>query len=243
VAIWFDDPSDTRGELLCSFQLIAIEELAKVPLNDITPPMRDVEVEVNVVGVRELLSYNNGTIGAPFIEIDAGDRSTVDKVPQPSHPSRVCARTTYRRRRVRCACAAGLRQVRKTRPSSTPSGPDANFLDTLAIHTRLPEDLLFCPSLNVRVFDFRGADNTPVIGKVRFQAHIAAATPRAATPRAICPLCGPICGPLCGPLCGPICGPLCGPICGPLCGPICGPDDVSTGEHPACAVLRMDQGG
>ena len=135
VAIWFEDPSDVRGELLCSFQLIAVEELAKVPLNDITPPMRDVEVEVNVVGVRDLLSYNNSPIGSPYVEVDAGDRSTSDK-------------------------------VRATRPSSTPAGPDANFLETLVIHTRLPEDLLFCPSLNVRVFDFRGPDNTPVVGKV-----------------------------------------------------------------------------
>ena len=130
-----DNPQDTRGELLCSFQLIAAEDLAKVPLNDITPPMRDVEVEVNVVGVRELLAYNNAPIIQPFVELDAGDRSTPDR-------------------------------VRKTNTSSQPSGPDANFLETLVIHTRLPEDLLFCPSLNVRVFDYRGADNTPVIGKV-----------------------------------------------------------------------------
>ena len=80
VAIWFDDPNDTRGEILVSFQLLAIEELAKVPLNDITPAMRDVEIEVNVVGVRDLLSYNNAAIGAPYVEIDAGDRSTPDKV-------------------------------------------------------------------------------------------------------------------------------------------------------------------
>ena len=104
VAIWFDNPSDTRGELLCSFQLIAIEELAKVPLNDITPPMRDVEVEVNVVGVRDLLSYNNAPIGAPYVELDAGDRSTADK-------------------------------IRATRPSSTPAGPDANFLETRYSYT------------------------------------------------------------------------------------------------------------
>ena len=96
--------------------------------------MCDVEVEVNVVGVRELLAYNNAPITAPYIEIDAGDRSTADR-------------------------------VRATQPSSTPSGPSANFLETLVIHTRLPEDLLFCPSLNVRVFDFRGTDNTPVVGK------------------------------------------------------------------------------
>ena len=88
--------------------------------------MRDVEIELNVVGVRELLSYNNVPIGAPFVEIDAGDRSSPDK-------------------------------VRSTRPSQTPSGPDANFLETLVIHTRIPEELLFCPSLNVRVFDYRTA--------------------------------------------------------------------------------------
>jgi len=132
VSIW--DEGKQHGELLCSFQLIAQEELGKVPLNDITPPMRDVEVEVNVVGVRELLAYNNAPITAPYIEIDAGDRSTADR-------------------------------VRATRPSSTPSGPSANFLETLVIHTRLPEDLLFCPSLNVRVFDYRGSGNTPVVGK------------------------------------------------------------------------------
>ena len=28
VAIWFDNPNDTRGELLCSFQLIAVEYLS-----------------------------------------------------------------------------------------------------------------------------------------------------------------------------------------------------------------------
>ena len=134
VPIWMDDPSDTRGELLCSFQLIAVEELARVPLNDITPPMRDTEVEVNVVGLRDILAYNNSPIMAPYVEIDAGDRSTAEK-------------------------------VRVTRTSSTPSGPDANFLETLVIHTRLPDDLLFCPSLNVRVFDYRGEGNTPVVGK------------------------------------------------------------------------------
>jgi len=123
-----------KGELLCSFQLIAIEELAKVPLNDITPPMRSVDVEVNIVGVRELLPYNNAPIVRPYVEIDCGDRSTSDK-------------------------------FAATHPSTTPSGPDANFLQTLTIHTRLPEDLLFCPQLNVRVFEYSKQGSTPVVAK------------------------------------------------------------------------------
>ena len=79
--IWFDRKEDIRGEVLCSFQLIAHDELAKVPLDDITPKMHDVDIEVNVVGLREMLPYNNVPIGAPFLEIDCGDRSTADKVP------------------------------------------------------------------------------------------------------------------------------------------------------------------
>lgn len=135
VSIWHDNPNDVRGELLCSFQLIAMDDLNKVALNDITPPMRDVEVEVNVVGVRDMLSYNSSPLSAPYVEFDAGDRSTTNK-------------------------------VRATRPSNTPSGADANFLETLVIHTRLPDDLLFCPALNARIFDYRGSINTPVVGKV-----------------------------------------------------------------------------
>ena len=45
--------------------------------------MREVEVEVNVVGVREMLSYNNQSISRPSVEIDCGDRSTTDKVTPP----------------------------------------------------------------------------------------------------------------------------------------------------------------
>ena len=89
-----DDPADIRGELLCSFQLIAFEELSKVcmrpnacdphmhatecmrptcmrltqvPLNDITPAMRDVEIELNVVGLRSMLTYNNSPIQMPCV--------------------------------------------------------------------------------------------------------------------------------------------------------------------------------
>jgi hypothetical protein len=135
-SIWLENESDVRGEVLCSFQLISMDELKKAGLVSILPPMREVEVEMSIVGVREMLPYNGQPIQAPHIEIDCGDRSTVSK-------------------------------VMRTAVSSKPSGPDANFLETLVIRTRLPEELLYCPQLNVRVFDnVRGA--TPVVAQCSF---------------------------------------------------------------------------
>ena len=46
-----------------------------------------------------------------------------------------------------------LRYIHVT-PTVTQRGPDANFLETIVIKTRLPEDQLFMPNLNVRVFDY-----------------------------------------------------------------------------------------
>lgn len=135
-SIWLENERDVRGEVLCSFQLISMDELKKAGLVSILPPMRDVDVEMSIVGVREMLPYNGQPIQAPHIEIDCGDRSTVSK-------------------------------VTRTAVSSKPSGPDANFLETLVIRTRLPEELLYCPQLNVRVFDnVRGA--TPVVAQCSF---------------------------------------------------------------------------
>jgi len=140
--IWYEREDNTRGEILCSFQLVDEARVDKVPLDTITPMMRSVEVEVNVVGVRDLLSYNNAPISKPFVEIDCGDRETSDR-------------------------------YKLTHTSSRPTGSDANFLETLVINTHLPEDPLFCPHLNVRVFDDRGqhivdnktVNNQPVIAK------------------------------------------------------------------------------
>ena len=143
--LWQRDPldeKDRRGEILASFQLVPAEEVSKVhnsnhndktpfmrdpwssslgdlsrrfihpeqvPLNDITPPLRDTMVELSVVGLRNLLTYRNLPIECPFIEVDCGDRSAADK-------------------------------VRRTLPSSRPDGPNANFLETLSIPMRLPDE-------------------------------------------------------------------------------------------------------
>lgn len=126
------------GEILCSFQLIPNEEVQKIPLNDITPKMKDCEVEVACVGLREMLSYDNAPVQKPYVEIDCGDRSAEDK-------------------------------YKRTTPSSKPNGANANFLETLTIATRLPCDILFCPSISVRVFDQRASEPgelDPCVGKL-----------------------------------------------------------------------------
>ena len=63
-----------------------------------------------------------------------------------------------------CGDRSSDERVRRTKPSSKPNGPNANHLETLCIATRLPCDALYCPSLNVMVFDHRpseGAEGNP----------------------------------------------------------------------------------
>ena len=121
------------SEILGSFQLVPYSDLEKVPFNDMTPPMRDCEVEVSIVGLRGMLTFANQPIQAPYVEFDCGDRSSG--------------------------------RVRRTQPSSPPSGPDANFLETLTIRMRLPDALLYCPSIHLRVFDKREGDD-PCVGSL-----------------------------------------------------------------------------
>ena len=123
--LWLHDPKDAddhQGDILCSFQLLPVEETKKLAGNDIRPPTRDCEVEVNVVGLREVLPVDNVPLGKLFVEVDLGDRSSESKV---------------------------QRTVASNRP--TPASP--NFLSTLTIPVKLPDSALFCPALNVRVFD------------------------------------------------------------------------------------------
>ena len=74
------DADDHQGDILCSFQLLPVEETKKLAGNDIRPPTRDCEVEVNVVGLREVLPVDNVPLGKLFVEVDLGDRSSESKV-------------------------------------------------------------------------------------------------------------------------------------------------------------------
>jgi hypothetical protein len=109
------DQEEVCGELLCSFQLIPGEDIAKTPMNDIMPAMRDCEIEVNAVGLREMLPFENTPLERPWIEVDAGDRSSEDRVQRTSLP--------------------GLRAVAAD-PLGRPT-PNVNFLQSLTIKTRL----------------------------------------------------------------------------------------------------------
>jgi hypothetical protein len=52
-------------------------------------------------------------------------------------------------------------RVKKTRPSSRPNGANANFLETIELAVRLPEDPLFAPSVNLEIFE-SGMSTTPL---------------------------------------------------------------------------------
>eukprot|EP00002_Diphylleia_rotans_P017881 TRINITY_DN346_c0_g1_i6.p1 TRINITY_DN346_c0_g1~~TRINITY_DN346_c0_g1_i6.p1 ORF type:complete len:885 (-),score=181.91 TRINITY_DN346_c0_g1_i6:446-3100(-) len=84
--LYVDDPTDTEGEILSSFQLIPAEELSKCPVVNIVPQYRECVFEVDLVGLRNLLPYLLIPIQNAFVEIDIGDRKDKQKVLQ-SQPS------------------------------------------------------------------------------------------------------------------------------------------------------------
>ena len=58
------------GEILCSFQLIPSEEVQKIPLNDITPKMKDSRWRWRASGARDA-QYDNAPIQKPYVRSTA----------------------------------------------------------------------------------------------------------------------------------------------------------------------------
>eukprot|EP00033_Pygsuia_biforma_P002484 GCRY01002754.1.p1 GENE.GCRY01002754.1~~GCRY01002754.1.p1 ORF type:complete len:1277 (-),score=458.89 GCRY01002754.1:265-4095(-) len=80
VPVYMDDPENVDGEILCSFQLIPIEEVDNVPTRSIVPEFKDCHFEASLVGLRGLLPYKMLAIQKPFIELDCGDRKDKSQV-------------------------------------------------------------------------------------------------------------------------------------------------------------------
>lgn len=118
-----------EGQILCSFQLMKMAEVARVrekgdfgpeAPDQICPELFPCKFEVLIIGVRNLEPYNLLDISNPVVEMDAGEKPV-----------------------------GGFRRT------ETGSGPHASFLEQLVLDIDLPMKTIFAPSINVRVFDDR----------------------------------------------------------------------------------------
>ena len=77
---WYDiyrkSPTKPLGSILASFQLIPLEEAAKYPVPSIVPDYKECILEINSVGLRDLLPYGLKPVSTPYVEYDVGDRSS-----------------------------------------------------------------------------------------------------------------------------------------------------------------------
>ena len=133
------------GRLLCSFELIPVQDVKKEKaegkalsirkgvgsLQSTLPPPIPCRIELAIVGVRDLQPRRAGLathkVSAPYVEFEYGDRSR--------------GRTSER------TAAAPTRATQLVHMR----GPDANILETKYLHLELPAQHIFEPMLDVRV--------------------------------------------------------------------------------------------
>ncbi|CAH0473142.1 unnamed protein product [Peronospora belbahrii] len=134
--ICYEEPGDTQGELLLSFDLIKKDTPGVIvdPPESIRPPAEEVFVEIMCLGCRGLQPTGFMPINTPFAKFEIGE---ITKTNQPKF----------------------------TNPSSKPSGRNPNFLQRIVVPVKMPLDSLFAPRLNITVYDqLLGGFYKPVIG-------------------------------------------------------------------------------
>ncbi|KAJ6238876.1 c2 calcium-dependent membrane targeting [Anaeramoeba flamelloides] len=67
--LYTDEPDNTFGEILASFQLIRARKVKNTPLPDLTPKHKECIIEISSVGLRNLLPYRMQKIKNPYIRI------------------------------------------------------------------------------------------------------------------------------------------------------------------------------
>ncbi|KAJ1449086.1 hypothetical protein M885DRAFT_622839 [Pelagophyceae sp. CCMP2097] len=123
--------SDVNGEPVQGELLVACALIRKRELNEkydrcesIAPKLKQAWVEVTSVGVRQLKAHHFRAPREPYVSITVASADPEDGA------------TTFR-----------------TKSSRNPSGRDANFIERKVLDVLLPEDALFAPMLDLRVFD------------------------------------------------------------------------------------------
>jgi hypothetical protein len=116
---------DSEGQVLMSFQLIPVEDLAKSKLTSIVPKTRECIVEVQCLGVRGMLPFKLASISEPQLIFSVGEKVDNNKA------------------------------TKRTKFSSKPNGANANFLEVLAINVAIPDNPMFAPALDLTCMDKR----------------------------------------------------------------------------------------
>ena len=123
------DGQGNMGEILASFQLYQKETLAKLltPPREIVPNTRKCYLDIHVVGLRNLIKLKPGLL--------------TSNVRYPYLEMDLCSH------------AYGDKLQSST--SRVPSPNNPNFLDRHVVLTSIPDDPLYCPTLEIRVYDQR----------------------------------------------------------------------------------------
>ncbi|CAM9913483.1 unnamed protein product [Discosporangium mesarthrocarpum] len=135
-SLFLEEPGDSIGELLLSFQLIKTRApgVSLIAAPDISPPLRPAFVEVLALGVRGMWPFELLPIAMPYMELEMD-------LPR------------------------GKRVSATTKASRKPSGPNANFLERIKMEVELPLEEIFAPRMKLRVRDTRlGGFLKPVVG-------------------------------------------------------------------------------
>ncbi|KAJ4459234.1 putative Growth hormone-regulated TBC protein 1 [Paratrimastix pyriformis] len=81
MSLYMEDRNNQEGEVLAAFQLLPMEQAARVPVPDIRPPTKPCMVEVSVVGLRAAAGAKDPP-SHPYIQFDLGELAP-QRVTQP----------------------------------------------------------------------------------------------------------------------------------------------------------------
>eukprot|EP00937_MAST-01D_sp_MAST-1D-sp2_P005539 g5539.t1 len=143
-----------RGEVLVALQVLMLgdgEKLTTPP--SLWPKTRRARVDVFALGVRAMQPYLFMPINMPYVQFE------LQQYRSGAEGEEAAAVSDGETR------GGAVAWHQRTATSQTPSGPEANFLETVSFDCELPVDPLFAPHLGVKVFDSRlGGFTTPLVG-------------------------------------------------------------------------------
>lgn len=130
IRMGFDESLPSCGEVLCSFVIVQDDFDFKTPVKQHKLaniiPMKEYNVEINMLGLRNLESFGLMPVRKPYIRF---------RIKSLLPPEKAQAVTDI-----------------DTDPNA--NGPNPNINTTLSFSILLPEDELYCPTLACDVFDF-----------------------------------------------------------------------------------------